>query len=145
MIIPGLFAIYTAVRNYLSCNLYGEEPSRLWISSRFFPLMQGSQNGTFLQLGGVYLWVQKGLKQVILFCSSGKLYTLHAFFFSGCYINLPSQYQKLMIHKPLSKKFSIEKVNSVFSAKLRDALLCSLTIFNCQEHVLTMGKPSWIL
>jgi hypothetical protein len=52
--------------------------------------MQGSQNDTFLQLGGVYLWVQKGLKQVILFCSSGKLYTLH-FFFSGCYINLPSQ------------------------------------------------------
>jgi hypothetical protein len=42
--------------------------------------MQGSQNDTFLQLGGVYLWVQKGLKQVILFCSSGKLYTLHFFF-----------------------------------------------------------------
>jgi hypothetical protein len=36
--------------------------------------MQGSQSDTFLQLGGAYLLVQKGLKQVILFCLSGKLY-----------------------------------------------------------------------
>jgi hypothetical protein len=38
------------------------------------PFMQGSQSDTFLQLGGAYLLVQKGLKQVILFCLSGKLY-----------------------------------------------------------------------
>ena len=38
------------------------------------PFMQGSQSDTFLQLGGAYLLVQKGLEQVILFCLSGKLY-----------------------------------------------------------------------